>query len=316
LRTVDCIEGVPKEAIPVSHPLPGHVLVLAGAFITSWASVLVRVADVSPSVAAFYRTLIGAVVLAVWLVATGGFGRLSRNATAWHLAATICFALDLLLWHRSIHLVGPGLATILANFQVFVLAVFGVVFLREALTFKFVVAAAIAVLGLGMIFAPDWDAMGVDYRAGVFYGLAAAVAYAAYLLTLRRARSHADAPKPLVTVQIVAFGTAVLMGTGASVGGESFVIPNGATLAALIALGLLVQVGAWGLITTGIARAPASKVGLLLLLQPGLSFIWDVLLFDRATGPTQAFGAVLALSAIYLGTTARVSRTVVAQSGS
>lgn len=228
---------------------------------------------------------------------------------AWHVAATVCFALDLFLWHHSVHLVGPGLATILANFQIFFLAFFGVVFLHEPLTARFGLAVIVAVAGLGMIFAPDWTVLGQEYQAGVFYGLAAAVAYAAYLLTLRRVRAHADAPSPLVTVQIVALGTALLLGGTAYAAGESFRIPNRATLAALVGLGVLVQVVAWGLITTGIARAAASRVGLLLLLQPALSFIWDVLLFDRATGPVEAVGAVLALTAIYLGTVARVPRS-------
>lgn len=266
---------------------------------------LVRVAEVSPAVAAFYRTLIGGTLLAVWLAASRRPQRMSRRALAWHVAATVCFALDLFLWHHSIHRVGPGLATILANFQIFFLASFGVAFLHEPLTARFVAAVVVAVTGLGMIFAPDWTALGEDYRAGVGYGLAAAVAYAAYLLTLRQARGHTEARSPLVTVQFVALGTALLLGTTAYAGGESFAIPNRGTLAALIGLGVLVQVVAWGLITTGIVRVPASRVGLLLLLQPALSFVWDVLLFDRETGPIQSAGAVLTLAAIYLGTVAR-----------
>lgn len=45
----------------------------------------------------------------------------------------------------------------------------------------------------------------------------------------------------------------------------------------------------------------ASQVGLILLLQPMLAFVWDVLFFRRSFGGVQLAGAALALAAIYLG---------------
>ncbi|CAO0819763.1 hypothetical protein DFAR_1110033 [Desulfarculales bacterium] len=45
----------------------------------------------------------------------------------------VFFALELTFWHRSIHLLGSGLATILAEFQVFFLAGFGALFFGERL---------------------------------------------------------------------------------------------------------------------------------------------------------------------------------------
>jgi drug/metabolite transporter (DMT)-like permease len=41
-----------------------------------------------------------------------------------------------------------------------------------------------------------------------------------------------------------------------------------------------------------------------LLLQPLLASVWDVLFFHRPATPVQILGAVFALAAIYLGTTA------------
>ena len=49
----------------------------------------------------------------------------------------------------------------------------------------------------------------------------------------------------------------------------------------------------------------ASRAGLILLLQPTLAFIWDVLFFARPTGVVDALGAGLALTAIYIGGTRR-----------
>ncbi|MDH3433815.1 MAG: EamA/RhaT family transporter, partial [Gammaproteobacteria bacterium] len=41
--------------------------------------------------------------------------------------------------------------------------------------------------------------------------------------------------------------------------------------------------------------------GLALLLQPTLSFVWDVLFFARPMSLTELAGAAIALFAIYLG---------------
>ena len=46
---------------------------------------------------------------------------------------------------------------------------------------------------------------------------------------------------------------------------------------------------------------PATITGLILLLQPTLAMIWDVLLFDRPTGLLEVFGILLILTAIYIG---------------
>jgi drug/metabolite transporter (DMT)-like permease len=49
----------------------------------------------------------------------------------------------------------------------------------------------------------------------------------------------------------------------------------------------------------------ASRAGLLLLLQPALTFVWDVLFFGRPTTAPEALGAALAIGAIYMGSARR-----------
>ena len=57
----------------------------------------------------------------------------------------------------------------------------------------------------------------------------------------------------------------------------------------------------WLLISRGIPYVEATRAGLVLLLQPALAFVWDILFFARPIGETDAVGALLALSAIYFG---------------
>jgi drug/metabolite transporter (DMT)-like permease len=91
--------------------------------------------------------------------------------------------------------------------------------------------------------------------------------------------------------------------------GDSFAIPDRTSLLALLALGLCSQSVGWVMIASAIHRVRASLIGLILLLQPALSFIWDVLIFDRPTDLLNWTGVLLTLSAIYLGSTGKATRS-------
>ncbi|MFQ3334630.1 MAG: drug/metabolite transporter (DMT)-like permease, partial [Woeseiaceae bacterium] len=44
-----------------------------------------------------------------------------------------------------------------------------------------------------------------------------------------------------------------------------------------------------------------AEVGIVLLLQPSLSFIWDILFFNRSIVLIESLGVLMVLFAIYLG---------------
>lgn len=275
-----------------------------GAVLISFAAPLVKLAHVGPTTAGFYRTLIGAVVL----LAVAGLRRdqlwKGRRQFVFACACGLFFALDLMVWHRSIIYVGPGLATVLASFQVFILAAVGFVFFGERPTLRFMFAVVMAFAGLWMLIGGDWFAATPEYRIGVGYGLLTAVLYSLYLLTLRRGQSvtpRLSAESNLFWISAI---TAVLLGPVALATGESLVIPDRDSALALLALGVFPQVVGWTLISRALPYLRAGLAGLILLGQPALSFVWDVVFFGRPTTTIEAVGAVLALLGIYLGTMA------------
>ena len=101
----------------------------------------------------------------------------------------LVFSLDLFFWHKSIHYVGPGLATILANFQVFLLALYGAFVLRESVSIRTITAIPLAFFGLFLLAGIHWRQLGDSYRLGVLLGLATAACYAVYILALRKLQS-------------------------------------------------------------------------------------------------------------------------------
>lgn len=272
---------------------------LLGALTISFAPILVKLSATGADAVAFWRMAFGL----AGLLAVGAAQRLPlslpRDAARPAVFAAAFFAADLLLWHRSILMVGPGLATLLANFQVFLLIAFGWVFLGSRPTWRGLAAPALALLGLRLIVGPG--RAGGDFALGVGLGLAAAVTYAGYLLLLRRATAKAGAGghHPIMVWVTGACGVicAVVMAAD-----EGLSLPPASSLAVLAVLGLISQVAGWRLISRGLPRISPGAGGLLLMLQPCLAYVWEVLFFARPVLLPEAAGVLLALAGIALGT--------------
>jgi len=99
------------------------------------------------------------------------------------------FAADLIQWHRSILWVGPGIATLLTNFQVFLMALTGLAFYRERPGRGLLPGMLLAMVGLWLLVGAHWSLFDARHRLGVWLGLASGVAYTLYLLSFRRALS-------------------------------------------------------------------------------------------------------------------------------
>lgn len=273
---------------------------VVGAVLISFSSVMVKLAEVPPDVAGFYRLTGGGLGMAVILWRLGSLRRMTAHVWRWSLLSALFFAADFYCWHRAIGLVGPGLATMLANFQVIALAAVSIVFLRERVSRPFLLAIPMALVGLYLMVGVSWASFTPDFRQGVVFGLLTALFYALYLLALKFSLSRAGVD-PLAMAGAVALITGLMLGGLALGRGDSFAIPDTRSLLALATLALVCHAGGWYLITRGIQQVRTALVGLILLLQPTLSYVWDILFFDKPTTPVELAGVGLALAAIYLG---------------
>ncbi len=277
------------------------LILVIGAVLISFTGVWVKVAHVAPNVSAFYRVFFGGAALLL--------AALYRRELRWFglrhlLLSLLCgflLGLDLWLYHYSIEYIGPGLGTILPNFQVFILAAVGVLFLKEPMRWIYLVSLPLAFVGLFMIVGVNWSDLQIQYRIGVYYGLAAAICYAGFLLSLRQLQADQMGTSFFYVLMMVSLTTAIFLGAEIVFRQTSFKIPDLQSLLALLALGLLSHTVGWILITNALPKVRASFSGLILLLQPTLAFVWDVLFFQRPTTLFNWLGVLIALAAIYLG---------------
>jgi drug/metabolite transporter (DMT)-like permease len=286
------------------HETPRRALVemILGAAAISTTSLFVKVAHVGPTVSAFYRMAFGGGMLLIGLVALGRWQRVMLRDLGWLLVPAIAFAADLVVWHRSILYVGPGVATLLGNFQVFLMALAGYFVYREKLGWNFLAGVALAFVGLYLLVGLDWKDVGAQYRLGVVLGIATGFCYAIYMLSTRHAQRGGHvrlAPAQLLCVSTLLCAAVLLVVS--LVEGDSLALPDAQAWASLLGLGFFGQVLGWVLLTRAMPQLPASLIGLLLLLQPALSFVFDVILFARPTRALDWLGVALSLVGIFVG---------------
>ena len=294
------------------HPV---LPVIGGAALISLSPVFVVMAETPATVAGVWRMAVGAIFL---LLAARLQGRRHRagTVTTRHppgrirsrrqahliLACAAFFALDLWFWHRSILLAGPGLATLLANLQVFFVAALAWALDGERPGAGLIAAIVLAVTGLALLLVPDPGLLAPGWRRGTVFGVLTALSYAGYLSLLRHLQAdRATGPLLLERVGWISALTAGLLAAAAAVEGLPLLPPGGKALLWLGAYGLLCQGLGWVLITAGLPRLPAALGGLLLLLQPALAWVWDIAAFGARVSAAGAAGLTLVLGAIWLG---------------
>jgi drug/metabolite transporter (DMT)-like permease len=292
----------------LSPTAAGAAFVLAGAVCISFSPLFVRLDDVGPTTVAFYRLLWGGASLA--LAAALRKDRLLPSKSLFPLmaAAALFFTCDLACWHQSIYFIGPGLATIITNFQVFILAAVGIVFFREPMTPRLGVAIIMAFAGIWLLVDTDVSDMSGEVAAGLFLGLCTASFYSAYILTLRRSQSLTERLPAVSNMAIISLLGMVFSAVLAVIQGQSLIAPSLRSNLLLMVYGVGCQGFGWLLLSKGLPQLPASRAGLLMLLQPALAFLWDILFCNRPTSASGYAGAVIALLAISCGALGKTAR--------
>lgn len=287
-----------KRHKPIIH-------VLIGASMISFSAVWVKFADVAPTSSAFYRVFFGFCFLLIPVIVKRELHIPSGKQTLLIIGCGLAFAIDLFSWHKSIIYIGPGLATIIGNFQVFLMGAIGLFLFKEKLSYRFFLSVPLAIGGLFLIVGTGWNHLTPEYKTGILFGLLTALSYVFFLLALRKIQ-HQGASF-FYGLMAVSLTTALFLIPVMIMEDISFAIPNIKTAVALIILGLFSQTIGWLIIANAMPKIPASITGLVLLLQPSLSFVWDILFFSRPTSMVNLLGVFITLGAIYLGITSRRS---------
>jgi drug/metabolite transporter (DMT)-like permease len=272
---------------------PPVLLAILGASCISCSAVLIKLAQAGVASAAFYRCAFALPLLVPLAVAEqrrlGGRPLAGRAQT---IVAGVLLAVDLVLWNHAIAAVGAGVATVLGNLQVLFVALAAWALFRERPGRVFLAALPVVMVGVVLVSGlAESGGGGTSPVAGIGYGMGTSIAYAAFLLVLRRASGrapHVAGPLAEVTVG----GTAGSLLLGLAFGGLGFALPA-ASLGWLALLAVTSQTAGWLLITSSLPRLPAAVSSLLLLLQPAAAMLLAAAVLGERPALSQLAGAVL-----------------------
>ena len=217
------------------------------------------------------------------------WGRRDLSQRRWAWVAGIFFAADLLR-HHAINFVGAGLATVLSNTQVVLVAVLAWLIWRERP--HRLVLASIPVVSVGVVLVSgllESGAYGANPARGTVFGLLTGLSYAVFLLVMRRGQRGVIGPGgPLFDATLSC--AIVCFVTGLAVGSLDLT-PSAASLGWLILLALLTQVCGWVLVAISLPRLPAAVTSVSLTFQPVCAVLLAALILGESPSSLQLLGA-------------------------
>lgn len=279
------------------RPWIARLWALTGVVAISFSAIYVRLADVEPTAAAFFRCAYALPVLAaMWWF---GRRRYRRSARAHGLAfvAGVFLGLDMALWHHAIEHIGAGLATVLGNTQVIFVGLLAWWIYRERPSRAALLGVPVVLAGVTLISGVgSAGAFGEDPALGAVFGLLTGFTYAIYILIFRAAGRELGSPAgPLLDATL-----------GAATGAVIFSLFDGGLDVSvtwpahgwLVVLALGSQVVGWLLIGAALPRLPVLETSVVLLLQPMLTMVWARWLFAEYLSWLQGLGMVLELAGV------------------
>jgi drug/metabolite transporter (DMT)-like permease len=278
---------------------------LFGAVALSFSAIFFALSEVSPVTGTFFRAIYALPVLTVLWWKIRHHDKRSRKARLLGVGAGLMLGLDFTFWHVAIGYMGAGLATLVANSQVVIVALFAWVIFGERPSRVLGWAIPLVLVGLTLVSGTvGADSFGVDPLQGTIVSILSAVCYAGFLLAYRRSnRSQSPAVGSLLDATL---GTALVTVIIAPVFGGIDLAPTWPGHGWLAALAVSCQVV--GLLAIGYAlpRLPAAETSTLILLQPVLTMVWGALILTERPSAVQLLGVVLVLAGV--GSVATLTR--------
>lgn len=267
--------------------------VLAEAFII-YASVLVKVVDMSPIIVGFYR--IALVMPVFFLLARTQIGKVARKDMFLMLSAGVFFGLDLVFFNIAIHKTSIANVNLFASLVCFILVPIGAIFFKEKINIGFIIGSLIALVGVFVLIRGK-GGESVATPFGDFLAFLSMVCYGLFLSLVYGLRKKYD------TLVLMAFASVGSMITLLVVGipMEGFSLPKDAKtwwiLLWIAIFGQLLGQGFFGYI---MGKVDAQVSSLILLFTPMIAALMGYVFLREKLGVFEILGMVIIVFGVYL----------------
>jgi drug/metabolite transporter (DMT)-like permease len=269
---------------------------------STWLAIKFQLGAIVPEVSVAYRFALASLLLGAWCVA---FGRSLRFSLREHvfiaMQGVLLFGLNYIAVYWAERYATSGLVAVLFSTIVFMNPIGARLVFGSALTLRTLVAAALGVLGVALLFVPELAQarQGGHAALGIVLGLiATALASGGNLCATRNQRAG------IPVLPGIAWG----MGYGALVSalfallqGAAWTFDFGAPyLASLLYLALFGSVVAFGAYLTLLQRVGPGPASYVAVATPIVAMLLSTLFEGYRWSPLAAFGVVLAASGNWL----------------
>ena len=288
-----------SAAAPAPRPdRVGIFAILAGTAIIAWSPILVRFLDVGPVAGGAWRMLLSLPILGAWAFRNARTAPERSNARAVAgvlLLAGLCFACDVACFHIAVTHTSVANATFIGNLSPILALAGGALFFAEH-------PKPLVWVSLGLALTGSWVMTGLvgpsAVAPGDSFALAASIAYAGYLLAMKRARASVDGAGATFWSAFVSMPVLFLV---AHLHGETMLPSSVAGWAVVVTLGCVSHAFGQGLTSVALGRAPVALIAIVVLAQPPVSALLAWLVLHEPMGATQMIGGAIILSAVVLG---------------
>lgn len=278
----------------------GWAALLIGTAIIAWSGVLARLLDVGPIAGAAWRMSLATPALAVWSHFTARSRGAAAAASDWRAVAAplalsgLAFAVDVGSFHLSLAGTNVANASFIGNVAPILAVVGGVLFFREYAPPRVWPALGLALFGA-------WVMAGMaaarDIKTGDALAFNAALAYASYLMFIKRARARLDGPTATMASAAV---SAVVLWVAAALSGEKLIPSTALGWTIVFLLGFVSHALGQGLTSVALGRVPVAQVALVILAQPPVTALIAWTLLGESMTPMQMAGGLTILAAVFL----------------
>ena len=269
----------------------------------------VRLTDVGPVAAGFWRITLAAPILLGAAMALGQRPLvLARGLWGMIAVGGVAFAADLASWHVGIHRTNLANATLFGNAAIFIFPLYGFLVARTWPTRMQGVALLLAAVGGGLLMGRSAE-LSSAHLVGDLLCLLAGLLYAVYFIVMARVR---EAVPPLPALALSTIASIVPLLVGALALGER-VLPNDWT--PLLGLALVSQVIGQGCMIFALGRLTPLVVGLALLIQPVVAGTVGWIVYGERLGLPDLAGAICVGIALVLVRERRASTEPLAEGG-
>ncbi len=292
-----------RKATPASSPAAFAALIVANVAL-AFGPWFVRMADVGPVAAGFWRVALAVPLLAAMAWA-GGARPVRLSGVLWAMigVAGVSFAADLGSWHVGILHTSLANATLFGNSATLIYPVYGFVIARLWPTRTQGFALALAAAGAALLMGRSMQ-ISADHVLGDLLCLLAGVLYTAYFIFMARVR-ETMAPLSALVLSTIAGVLPLLV----------FALALGETIwprdwTPLILLALVSQVIGQGLMIYALGKLSPLVVGLALLTQPVVAGAIGWIVYGETLGAPDFLGAAMVAVALVLVRKGQVDKSV------